>query len=192
MKGQNLSSFEVHQLILGEHDIVKPCTLFIARGSIIVVSRSGISLWAVLLILATFATGLLGLILRSLTLFVGGLIAGIVTGLIVALADFMFRRRRLRAMKRFSPERILKMSEKNLEIRYEKIVKVEVRESKVYPGISLLFPSFGERHKYAVGFVTDEGKYLFILDEGDLQPCLNLIRENSSRDIEIVEPTEDE
>lgn len=192
MKEENLSSLEAYQLIVGEHDIVKPCTLFIARSSIIVVSRSGVTLWTFVLIFVAFAAGLLGLIIRNVTLFVGGLGAGIVVGAVVALVDFVFRRRRLGIMKRLSPERILKMSEKNLEISYEKIVKVEVKESKVYPGISLLFPRFEEHHKYAVGFITDENKYLFILEEGRLQSCLDLIRRNAPKNIEIEEPTNDE
>jgi MFS superfamily sulfate permease-like transporter len=191
MKEESLSSFEVHQLILGEHEIVKPCTLFITRGSIIiVVPPSGISLRAVVLIFVAFAAGLLGLFLRNVTLFVSGLGAGIVIGVVVALVDFMFRRRRLRTMKRLSPERILQVSEKNFEIPYEKIVKVEVRESKVYPQITLFIPMFEEHYKYVVSFITDENEYLFIFDEGKLQSCLNLIRRFAPKTIEIEEDFE--
>ena len=191
MKKENLSSFEVYQLILGEQDIVKPCTLFIARGSIIVAaSPSGVSLRAIVLVLVAFAAGFLGLILRNITLFLGGLGAGIVIGVVIALVDFIVRRRRVKTMKRLSPERILEMSQKNFEVPYEKIVKIELRESKVYPQITLFIPSFEEHYKYVVSFVTDETKYLFIFDEGKLQSCLNLIRRLAPKTIEIEEDFE--
>jgi MFS superfamily sulfate permease-like transporter len=190
MKEENLSSFDARQLILGEHDIIKSCILFITRRSIIIVYSSGASLRVVILILVAFAAGLLGLILRNVTLFVGGLSAGIVIGMVIAMVDFMFRRRRLKKMKRLSPERILQMSEKNFEVPYEKIVKVEVRESKVYPQITLFLPMFEEHYKYVVGFLTDENKYLFILDADKLQSCLNLIREFAPKTIHIEEDFE--
>jgi len=184
MEEEKLGILNARHLILSEHDAIKPCTLFLTDNRIIVVASDGINQWIVVTVIVTFIASFMGLILRNVILFLGGLGAGIMAVLLTSLIYFVIRKRKIGKIKRLSPERILEMNEKNFEIRYTKIVKVVVRTFKTYPRGNYLFPSFQE-HRHKIDFVTHEEKYSFILDRGKLQQCLNLIQQFVPGTIEI-------
>ncbi len=157
---------------------------FLPRDRIIVASPGGINLWTVVTVIIVFAVSFTGLLLRNIVLFLGGLGAGIISGLLIGLFDFVIRHRRLSKMKRLSPERILEMNEKNFEIRYAEIVKVEVRAFETYSKGSLFFPTFQE-HQYEINFETNEQRHTFIVDRGVMQECLSLLRKFAPETVDI-------
>lgn len=176
MKEENLGTLNARHLILSEHDTIKPCTLFLTRNRIIVVSAEGTNRWLVAMVTVTFAASFTGLLLRNVVLSLGGLVAGIMAILLIGLINFAIRQRKIGKVKRLNPKRILEMNEKNFEICYAKIVKVVIRTLKTYPGGNYLFPSFQE-HRFKIDFITHAEKYSFILDGGKLQKCLKLIQQ---------------
>lgn len=184
MKEEKLDTLNARHLIPNEHDAIKPCTLFLTRNRIIVVSAKKINRWIVVTIAVTFTTSFMGLLLRNAVLFLAGLGTGITAVLLTALVGFVIRQRKIAKMKRLNPKRILEMSEKNFEIRYAKIVKIVVRTFKTYPGGNYLFPSFQEL-RYKTDFITHKEKHSFILDRGKLQQCLNLVRQFIPETVEI-------
>lgn len=185
MKEEKLGIFNARHLMLNEHnDVIKPCILFLTRNGIIVASSEGISRWIVVTVIVAFAASFTGLLLRNVVLLLGGLIAGIMTVLLVGLIDFAIRQRKIGKMKRLNSKYILEMNEKNFEIPYAEIVKVEVKTFKTYPRGSYMFPSFQE-HRYMIDFVTRKEKHSFILDISKLQQCLNLIQQFLPETVEI-------
>ena len=179
-----LGVFDVHQLILGEYDTIRPCTLLLTRNRIIVATSEGVNRWIVVVAVMAFIAGLAGLFLRNAMLFLAGLATGIVAGLLIGLFDFVIRRRRVGKMKRLNPNHILEMDKKNFEVPYANIVKVEIRTFKTYPRRSYLLPSFEER-RYKIDFVTQKERFMFIMDKSKLEHCIDLFRQSAPETIEI-------
>lgn len=187
MNEENLSILSVRCLVQDRHDDIKPCTLFLTRDRIIVVSTEGINPWTAVTVVVALVASLTGLLLRNFVLFLGGLGAGIIAGLIIGLIDFMIRHIRLRKVKRLNPERILEMSRKNFAIDYKKIVTVEVRKFNRYPGRSDFIPSLPalQEHEYVIDLVLGEKKHAFILDRNKLHQCLDLLHKFAPENIKI-------
>ncbi len=184
MKEEYLGILNVRHLILGEHDVIKSCTLFLTRNRIIVVSTEGVNRWIFVSVAVAFAASFMGMLFRNIVLLLAGLVAWMIAVLLVGLVNFVIRQRKIGEMKRLNPRRILEMNEKNFEISYAKIVKVVVITFKTYPGVNYLFPSFQE-NRYKIDFITCAKKHSFILDRGKLQKCLNLIQQFVPETIEI-------
>lgn len=179
-----LEVFDVRQLILGEYDIIKPCTLLLTRDRIIVVTFEGLNRWIVIVVAPAFIAGLAGLFLRNIALFFAGLGTGIVAGLLIGLFDFVIRRRKIGKMKRLDPNHILEIDKKNFDVPYESVVKAEIKTYKSYPGGSYLLPSF-EEHRYRIDLVTQRERFMFIMDKGKMERCINLFRQSAPETIEI-------
>ena len=179
-----LGVFNVHQLILGEYDTIKPCTLLLTRNRIIVVTSEGVNPWIVILVVIAFIAGLTGLFLRNAMLFLAGLGTGIVAGLLVGLFDFVIRRRKIGKMKKLDPNHILEIDKKNFEVPFANIVKVEIKAFKTYSRGSYLLPSF-EEHRYKIDFVTQKERFMFSMDKSKMGRCIDLFRQSAPETIEI-------
>jgi hypothetical protein len=176
MTDREKSFLSVQQVILGENDVVRSCTLLFTTDGIIVVFIEGLSNWTVAIVIVALAAGFVGLLVRNSLLFLSGLTIGIVAGLFIGLFDIMLRRKKLGNVKRLDPDDVLHISNKNFEIPYTRISKVEVATLSSYPAASYLFPSFQE-DRYRFDFITEEGKQTFVLNRNSLHQCLNKLRQ---------------
>lgn len=191
MTEEKLGVINARHLARDEYESIKPCILFLTSNRIIVATLGGINPWTVVTVIVALIASFIGLILREFALFLGGLGVGIISGLSIVVIDFAIRHLELRKVKRLSPERILQTKERNFEIRYAEIAKVEVRTFKTYPKGSFFLPSLPEL-TYSIDFITDKDKDRFILDKGELQLCLDLLHRLAPKTIEIEEVEADE
>lgn len=168
------------QVILGENDDFRSCTLLFKADGVIVVPVEGLSSWTALIVIVALALSLIGLFVNYPLLFLGGLTVGIAAGFFIGLFDVLLRRRRRSSLKRLDPSSILRMNSKNFEIPFTRIIKVQVETLSSYPAASYLVPHFQD-NRYRFDFVTDEGKQTFVLDESGLQHCLDRLRKLSPK-----------
>jgi hypothetical protein len=184
VKEEILRSFNAHQAIINEHETINSPILFLTNTRIIVASIEGITLWTVAIVIIALAGSFIGLLLRNLNLFVGGLSVGIAAGLVIGLVDYVVRLRKRGKMKKLDPDSIVEMSKKNFEIRYSLISKVAVTTSQTYSTGRWFLPFSFPEHKYVLDFLTDSSKHTLVLEPNDLQPCLNLISKFAPEAIE--------
>lgn len=187
-----MAVFDAHQLTPGESDAIKSCTLFLTRSRIIVAFVGGINSRVFLTVIIALAASLIGLIFKNFLLFLIGFGAGITAGFFIVLSDFVMRRRKLGKIKTLNPEDVLQMNGNNFEILYSEIVKVETSTFDVYSRASLFVPLSVQEHKHEINLITKEKKHTFIVDEGVMQECLNLLRQfapeiEETREGEVVQ-----
>jgi len=72
MAEQIVDVFEAHLLMIEEGDVKRSCTLFVTDRRVVVMVPEGINPWIGVMAAVAFVASLVGLLLRNLTLFLGG------------------------------------------------------------------------------------------------------------------------
>jgi len=166
-----------------EEDGGRSCTLFLTSGRVIVMKHRGIDPRTVALPIIALAVGFTGFLLMNFVLFFIGAGMGIVASLVLGLADFLIRRRRISKAKKLAPDEILKADRRNFEIPYAKIAKIETKRFEEFRRASMLLPTFQE-YKWAVKFFAENRSYIFSLDSDVYDPFIERIRPFVSQIVE--------
>jgi hypothetical protein len=148
-----LREFDAIQSVSEEHGIGEPCILFLTNSRVIVAEFEGLSSLGLLVPLGLFAVAFAGLLLRELLILLLGLAAAVISGLLLVAANYVVKNRRLRRARRLSPDEILGLNQRNFDIPYSKIAKVELRRHEEFRGGggNILLPSLPE-YKWTVDF----------------------------------------
>lgn len=177
MAEQMMDAFAAHLLRIEEGDVKRSCTFFVTDKRLVVLVSEGINPWVGVVAAIAFIAGLAGLLLRNLTLFLAGLGAGFILVLLLVVVDFAVRQRKRSRVKRLSPNEILKAYKRNFEIPYSEIIKVkhEPVERIETAGVNrIILPSL-PYITHLVRFETGRGKYVFMIERGDIAPFLDLM-----------------
>lgn len=177
MAEQVVDAFAAHLLMIEEGDVKRSCTVFVTGKRLVVVVPEGINPWIGVVVAVAFIAGLMGLLLRNLILFLGGLGTGFVLVLLLVLVDFAIRQRKKSRVKRLAPDEILKAYKRNFEIPYPDIVKIKhepVERIETAGFNRIILPSL-PYITHLVRFETGKGKYVFMIERSDIALFFDLM-----------------
>jgi hypothetical protein len=169
--------FGAHLLMIEEGDVKRSCTFFVTDKRLVVLVPEGINPWIGVVAAVAFVAGLAGLLLRNLILFLGGLGAGFVLVLLLVLVDFAIRYRKRSKVRQLAPDEILRAYRRNFEIPYSEITRVKhepVERIETAGYNRILLPSLPYT-THLVRFETGKGKYVFMIERGDIARFLDLM-----------------
>lgn len=167
MAEEIVGEFNAIQSVSEEHGVGKPCILFLTNSRVIVMEIEGMSSLVFLIPIISFVVGFAGLLLRELLILLTGVTAAIVSSLFLIGINYVVRNQRLKRARKLAPEEIMRLNSNNLDIPYNKIVKIELKRYEEFRGGggNILLPSFPE-FKWTVDFSMqgeEDRGHVFIL-----------------------------
>jgi len=190
MAEQVVRVFDARCSMSKEYSVVKPCVLFFTGNRIVAGIIEGISSKLVVAVVIAAAVTFIGLFLKDLILFLGGLVAVVVVSSVLAVTDYIVRHRRRIKVKRLVLDEVLRANKRNFEVFYSDIVKAKHGTFERFEwGMRFLIPTLPEL-MHDIELVTSQGRYVFILERNDLNRCMDLLNQFVPEKIEKDEDEE--